>query len=121
MWLDDNALCKGFPDVSRELRIHDDPTYFTKHPEFQARIEQLNKMESILNGYKDRLSEKTFVMLLEDFKFGVHKLKQSKDALNTFTDVKLKLLSDRMKDIVERGNNGEKFDGVDLMRGLTEL
>ncbi|KAG7902128.1 hypothetical protein KL905_000632 [Ogataea polymorpha] len=82
--------------------------------------EIVNQLES-LESYKARLDKLRLLRVLENIKLMVHKLKQSKNAINTLTEATIREISRKMTQLIDHDNDGNKVSSLDLLKGFSEL
>ncbi|KAH3662284.1 hypothetical protein OGAPHI_005533 [Ogataea philodendri] len=75
----------------------------------------------VLETYQKQLDRLRLVRVLENIKLMVHKLKQSKNAVNELTEKKIREISAKMTQLIEHDDEGHKFSSVDLLKGFSEL
>ncbi|KAG7848215.1 hypothetical protein KL941_002394 [Ogataea angusta] len=82
--------------------------------------EIVNHLQS-LESYKARLDKLRLLRVLENLKLMVHKLKQSKNAVNALTEAKIREISRKMTQLIDHDNDGNKVSSLDLLKGFSEL
>ncbi|KAG7714806.1 hypothetical protein KL949_004642 [Ogataea haglerorum] len=112
-WMEVRKIAK-LPKIQVDAHLQSDSLIQEKLGEI---VDQLASLES----YKARLDKLRLLRILENIKLMVHKLKQSKNAVNTLTEATIREISRKMTQLIDHDNDGNKVSPLDLLKGFSEL